>query len=85
MITDTFSNTLNIRYQSPLKGVEHALDPICDSFIVVAECSVRRPCTGRIHSCSAGDHHHRDADQSLSGADIKFLASSIRKLFKEGE
>ena len=51
----------------PQKGVEHALDHMCDSFNFVASGIGEWLHVGRGHSCPAGHRSHRDSGPSPSG------------------
>jgi hypothetical protein len=51
----------------PQKGVEHALDPMCDSFNFVASGIGEWLHDGRGHSYPAGHRHRRGTDPGDSG------------------
>ena len=66
------------------KGVEHALDHMCDSFSSVASGIGEWLHDGRGHSCPAGHRHRRGTDPGDSGAK-SIVAIWTRYPAKEGD
>jgi hypothetical protein len=64
------------------KGVEHALDHICDSFNSVAVGISRWLCGGWTHSYPAGHRRHRVGGPTYSGTKVM---GAIWTLAGEGE
>jgi hypothetical protein len=65
----------------PQKGVEHALDPMCDSLNFVA-VGISYSCGWWTHSYPAGHRHRRGTDPSYSGTKVMV---AIWTLAGEGE
>jgi hypothetical protein len=66
------------------KGLEHALDHICDSLNFVASGIGEWLHDGRGHSYPAGHRHRRRADPSYSGTKT-IVAVWTRNPIKEGD